>query len=88
MATQVATKNQKLRGVMASAAFSRGFSEARKGKPIEYEAYTDSNSNDQWNYERGRLLAMIYDGPLKEDRRVTYQAMTACAEAIQRGWLI
>lgn len=87
MLSQVAIKKGKLRGQMTSAAFNRGFEDARKGKPLNYDAY-DGKLNDQWNYERGRMFAMLYGGPLKENRRVTYQAIMECSKAISAGWII
>ena len=83
MASQVPMKSCSLRGVMASAAFSKGFHDARAGKPFDYDAYPNSDSaNEQWNYERGRILGMIYKGPLKINRRVSNSALVMCSQAL------
>jgi hypothetical protein len=84
MTAQVETKGVGLRGVMRSAAFVRGFAEARKGKPMDYEAYQErGQTNDRWAYERGRLFGHIYAGPLKEGPRVTWPAYVAMRDAFR-----
>ena len=69
MLKQVKTKNTGILGIMQTAAFSTGFKEAQAGKPIRYDAY-DHDPNGQWNYERGRLLGLIFNGPLKVGRAI------------------
>lgn len=69
MLKQVKTKNTGILGIMQTAAFSTGFKEAQAGKPIRYDAY-NHDANGQWNYERGRLLGLIFTGPLKVGRAI------------------
>jgi hypothetical protein len=63
-----------------SAAFVRGFNEARQGKPFDYDAFADKVGN-QWHYERGRALGVIWDGHLKIGKRVTMSAIVAANQA-------
>jgi hypothetical protein len=86
MTKQVTTKNVGLRGVMRSAAFVRGFNEARKGIPMDYACYLERGEiNTRWAYERGRLLGFIFQGPLKDGHAVRYTAVRAMADAHSAG---
>ena len=86
MTKQVATTNTGLRGVMRSAAFVRGFNEAREGVPMDYDCYQDrGQTNTRWAYERGRLLGFIFQGPLKDGPAVRYTAVLAMADAHSAG---
>lgn len=69
MTRQVPTKNTTVLSIMRTAAFSTGFKEAQAGKPIRYDAY-EHDANGQWNYERGRLLGLIFKGPLKVGKAI------------------
>lgn len=79
--TQIKTKPVKLVSIMRTSAFVRGFKEARKGKPIDYEAYF-GDTNGQWQYERGRQFGHIFEGALKDGARVTYDAHQAFRDAL------
>ena len=82
MTRQVETTLGGFRGVMRSGAFVRGFNEARKGKPMDYDAYQEAGqTNARWAYERGRLFGLIYSGPLKQGPRVTWDAYSAMRNA-------
>jgi hypothetical protein len=81
MQRQVPTKDTTILGIMRTAAFSTGFKEARAGKPIRYEAY-DHDANGQWNYERGRMLGLIFKGPLKVGRAINRGAAIQFSIAI------
>jgi len=54
------TKKRKLTACMRGKAFVKGFNDKRKGKPLDYEAFP-YDTNAQWDYERGRLFACIFD---------------------------
>jgi hypothetical protein len=69
MRQQVQTKQTGILGIMRSMPFVTGYKESRTGKPIRYDAY-DRDCNDQWNYERGRLFGLIFDGPLKVGKAI------------------
>jgi hypothetical protein len=82
MTRQVETKLGGFRGVMRSGAFVRGFNEARKGKPMDYDAYQETGqTNARWAYERGRLFGLLFNGPLKEGPRITWPAYAAFRDA-------
>ena len=83
MVKQVPTKDASILGIMRTAAFSTGFKEARTGKPIRYEAY-DHDANGQWNYERGRMLGLIFNGPLKVGRAINRGAARHFSVAIHQ----
>ena len=75
-----------LAGILSSRPFGRGFSDYRKGLPLEPEAYPVTN--DQWRYERGRLFAAYYSGALRINRRLAWEAKAAASEALRHGALI
>jgi hypothetical protein len=80
MKTQLRTKQGKATTAMRCAAFVRGFKDKRAGKAFVYDAYP--TTNDQWNYERGRQFACIYDGALKNGQKLTWQAQRAMQDAL------
>jgi hypothetical protein len=83
MLKQMKTKDTGLLGIMRTAAFSTGFKEAQAGKPIRYDAY-EHDANGQWNYERGRLLGLIFNGPLKVGRAINRGAAVQLSLAFQQ----
>lgn len=83
-ARQVTTRVATVGSIMRSAPFVEGFKAARAGKPIDYEAYRD-NTRQQWHYERGRLLALVYDGPLKAGRELIDESVRAYIQARKEG---
>lgn len=72
---------------LKSRAFGEGFRDAKAGKPFNYDKYI-GHTDDQWNYERGRLFAQVYDGEIKKDRRLTFQAQWAFTLAIRDGIIL
>ena len=78
------TKKRKLSACMRAAPFVKGFNDMRKGKPLNYEAFP-YDTNAQWDYERGRLFACIFQEPLKEGVKLRWQAQVAMFEALQAG---
>ena len=72
MIRQVQTKQTSIASVIRTAAFVRGFKEVKTGKPLNYDAFRDAN--EQWNYERGRQFALLFNGAIKRGARVTYTA--------------
>jgi len=83
MAKQVHTTQTGILGVMRSAPFSNGFKEAQAGKPIRYDAF-EHDANGQWNYERGRLFGLIFNGPLKVGKSVNRRAAGQFSIAIDQ----
>ena len=83
MTKQVPTKDTSILGIMRTAAFSTGFKEAQAGKPIRYDAY-EHDANGQWNYERGRMLGLIFTGPLKVGRAINRGAALHFSVAIHQ----
>jgi len=79
---QVKTKTTTIKGIMRSAPFVRGFTEARTGVALDYDAYTDINK--QWSYERGRQFGFLFDGPLKIGQSVNLGAALQLSLAIGR----
>lgn len=66
--------------LLRSAAFVRGFTDAQKGVPFDYDIYCDNLSN-RWKYERGRVLGLIWSGPLKIGQKVSAGAQVAASNA-------
>ena len=83
MQRQVPTKDTTILVIMRTAAFSTGFKEARAGKPIRYDAF-EHDANGQWNYERGRMLGLIFTGPLKVGRAISRVAALQFSMAIHQ----
>lgn len=83
-----------LLGVLSSAPFVAGFNEARAGKPFNPEAWSQSIKirgkvlNGQWRYERGRMLALLFAGPLKHGQTVNRAAVLAYIEHSESGAII
>ncbi len=73
--------------IIHRAAFVRGFKEVLKGVPMDYDVYCDER-RDRESYERGRLFGMVYRGPLKDGKIVTYQAQVALNDAFNMGAVI
>lgn len=80
-------KRVTIRSIINRAAFAKGFSDYHRGKPFDYRAFED-DQKAQWDYERGRLLATVYKGPLKDGRYVLQQAVWAFKEARAANVLI
>ncbi len=70
---QVQTKDTGVKGIMRSAPFVRGFTEARNGLKFDYDAFP-GDINKQWAYERGRQFAYLYTGKLKSGQSVNMTA--------------
>lgn len=64
--------------VVSSAHFKKGFEDKKHNRPFD-DSYR--NSNDQWLYERGRLFACVYDGPIENGRYINSDAVRAYKKA-------
>lgn len=88
MTAQISTRLVKTSTILRSAAFVRGFREARKGVPMDYDAFTGAGeTKDRWNYERGRQFGYVYASALKEGARVRYDAIRGWNEARRENWV-
>ena len=83
---ELRTKKTSLRKVISSRPFGRGFAAYRAGEPLNPEAYL--GTNDQWAYERGRMFAAYYDGALRINRGLSWDAQRAASDALRIGALI
>lgn len=72
--------------VLSSRPFGRGFSDYRAGRPLRDDLFY--RINDQWSYERGRMFAALYQGALRVNRRLAWDAIQAAREALHNGALI
>jgi hypothetical protein len=74
---QVPTRSATIEEIMAHPAFELGAADVRAGKPPrpDYDCWPDINN--QWNYERGRVWALLAprNCKLKRDGKVTDEAM-------------
>lgn len=84
---QCQVKYVRAESVLRRKSFVEGFNSVRKNKPYDYSKL-DGDQNEAWNYERGRLLALVYDGPLKEGRYVTSAAIAALTKARSEGLIL
>lgn len=87
MVKQVKTKDCSLKSIIHRAAFVRGFKEVKDGITMDYDAFTGpyEDTNDRWAYERGRLFGYLFNGRLKDGKRVTWEAQAVMGEAIYSG---
>lgn len=44
-------------------------------------------TNDRWQYERGRQFGLIYSGAVKDGGRVRWQACEAFEQALRCQWI-
>ena len=65
------TRTVTLRSIITNAAFRKGYEEAKKGLPLDPDAF---DYVQVWNYERGRQFAMCFNGVLKHGARVSQAA--------------
>ena len=86
MIRQIQTKSTTTTAVIRSRAFVQGFNEVKAGKPLNYDAFLDSN--DQWNYERGRQFALLFNGALKKGAKVTMSAALMLGVELHRKSII
>ena len=86
---QVKTVMKTLQYTMRSSAFNKGFKEAKAGIPYDDRKYSGyGETNDQWNYERGRQFAFIFNGAIKNGKKITYSALRAFGMAVNRRDII
>jgi hypothetical protein len=74
--------------IMGSAAFARGFDEARSGVPFDWRVGGDDiNASAAWGYERGRLFAHIAPQAmaLRIDGKLNPKAVALCKAAFDRN---
>ena len=86
MTLQVRTRPTTAISVMKRTPFARGFKDAQKGNPFDPEVYRDGK--EQWDYERGRQLGVIFSGPLKVKRQINAGAILAFVGALQQKEII
>ena len=79
------TKRVTWQSIMNTAAFRKGYEDAKKGLPL---AADDFQFKEAWHYERGRQFAFCYDGRLKEGRRLRMDAVYAFQHAFNAGHVI
>jgi hypothetical protein len=87
MSLQHQTKSVKLTYIMSRKSFVDGFNSIRKKQPFDYDS-CDKDLRYGWSYERGRLLALVYDGDLKNGRYVTHEAIVAYLKAHKEGAIL
>jgi hypothetical protein len=85
---QINQKLVTLTSIMRSAAFMKGYKEACKGKPYDYEIFQARGETKQrWDYERGRQFALVYGGNVKDGARITFAAQNAMNDALFNRWV-
>jgi hypothetical protein len=86
MAQGAEIKMVSLVSVMHTAPFNRGYKEALAGNPMNYNAY--ESENDQFAYERGPHFAALYNGAIKNNKKVRKDALYIMKEAVYNGYII
>jgi hypothetical protein len=81
------TVMEKATAALRSAPFARGYNEAHKGLALADNVF-EHDLQARWNYERGRLFAACFKGPLKFKKRIHMQALYAFANAVNCGSII
>ncbi len=88
MSSQISTRLIKISTIMRSAAFMRGFNEARKGAPMDYDAYNlAQETSKRWNYERGRQFGLVYNGAVKDGAKVKNDAIRSWIYFREKKWV-
>ena len=68
--------------LLTSKAFVDGFCDARKGKPFEYDKFSEL---DEKAYSSGRQFAQCFQGRLKVNGRVTLEAEVQFNRMVRAG---
>lgn len=68
-----------LASIMRSKAFRAGYDDAHRGRPFQPEPFVEKNQD--WSYERGRMFAALYSGPLKAGHHLLPGAYDAFRKA-------
>lgn len=84
---QVSTTSTKLKSVIHSHAFNVGYNEVLNSIPYQYDKY-EGNTDDAWNYERGRQFAHCYKGKVKNGRKVSFDAIIELGDAVDKKYVI
>jgi hypothetical protein len=84
------TKSVPIKKIIASHAFKRGFADKKAGRPIDERVYYEHQRGKsyEWNYERGRQFAVIYDKSLTENHRITRDALYRYSVAVVNSWIV
>ena len=53
---------------------------------MDYNAY--DYQNDQFAYERGRHFAALYQGTIKNNKKIRYEALDKFNEAVYKNYII
>src|SRR5262245_11315655 len=88
---QLHTARATLVSIMRTRAFRRGFDEARKGVAFDWRVGgNNTNANEAWHYERGRLFAHIapLDMALCTNGRLNPNAIALCDAAFRRDLIL
>jgi hypothetical protein len=82
MSEQVPTRTTTATAVLRSAAFNRGVGEVRAGRPPQFDSHPDD-----WDYERGRLFAVIAPPtlPIVVDGKLKRKALQFLKRAFLMG---
>lgn len=78
---QVAGVRVTVKSVMKSSNFRKGFDDVREGRPFDYDFVDRIGAKAAWHYERGRLLATVFEGKLKVGNAVQPAALAAYKKA-------
>lgn len=87
MVEQVQTKVVTIQSIMRSVAFNVGFKEAQQGIPLDYDRYANDGKK-QWEYERGRQFAMVYDGSVKNGKKLITRAIMNYHHAVMSKYVV
>ena len=82
---QVKTRDVTISWVMSRRAFLRGYDDVKAGRPFSED---ERDVKLQWLYERGRLFACLYDGPIKSGRDVTKDAQRIYVTAMRENLIL
>ena len=92
MSNKGCTRNVTAKSVIHSRVFGVGFKEVLQGKPLNHRV--NWNTDQQWNYERGRQFAYYCfaigkpDLPLKINKQVSWAAIDHLSDAIRTRAII
>lgn len=89
---QITTRTHSIEWLCKSKHFARGIFDAALGEPFD-KSYDLWTTEQQWNYERGRIFAIAYPqvelfSGTGKSQHITYAARQAFADALRTGIML
>lgn len=86
--SNVRNESNTIKKFMSSADFVRGYNEFHEGKPLDPDALYHRKVKCQDVYERGRQFACVYSEPLKNGKKLRFDAILNFSNALVTGAIL